>query len=461
MTFARNPAAYERLRHVSPDSRETQIAHIHHSLAATQWWSADRLRQLQNLRLTRLIGLAQRHVPFYAGKLEGLIDAIDGSVIPAAWATLPLLTKAQIRSDGARLRSQNLPSDTRLFTTKTSGSTGVPLELVQTAEFWDNFYATKLRLLTWHSVDLRHKTIEILPPRGAPRADPVRRLPAGESPFNAIFDSGPYLRVSIFTAIEWQLELLEREAPQYLLTQPSNLRLLLRELRRSGRRIPSLRLVRTQAGQLDPDLRTECREVLGVPLVDVYGATEAGYIAFQCPKYDHYHVQSELNLVEVLGDDGRPCQPGQTGRIVVTPLFANVMPLFRYDLGDYAEVGPPCDCGRGLPVLRRIFGRQTELLTLPSGEKRFSTFGSRIFTKIPSVAQFQIAQTSRTEIEVRIVADQPLNLNECAEITSGLTRQIGTAFTIRLKFVNAIPRTPGGKFMEFVSEIDKAIGAAE
>lgn len=137
------------------------------------------------------------------------------------------------------------------------------------------------------------------------------------------------------------------------------------------------------------------------------------------------------------------------------------MPLFRYDLGDYAEVGPPCDCGRGLPVLRRIFGRQTELLTLPSGEKRFSTFGSRIFTKIPSVAQFQIAQTSRTEIEVRIVADQPLNLNECAEITSGLTRQIGTAFTIRLKFVNAIPRTPGGKFMEFVSEIDKAIGAAE
>jgi phenylacetate-CoA ligase len=269
-----------------------------------------------------------------------------------------------------------------------------------------------------------------------------------------MFECGPYLRASIFTKIGWQLDLLEREAPQYLLTQPSNLRLLLRELRRSGRRLPSLKLVRTQAEQFDPELRTECLDVLGVPVVDTYGAMEAGYIAIQCPEHGHYHIQSELNMVEILGEDGHPCAPGEIGRIVVTPLHAFSMPLFRYDLGDYAEVGEPCPCGRGLPVLRRIYGRHKELLTLPSGEKRFSTFGSRVFTKISAVAQFQIVQKSLTEIEVRIVADRPLIRIECDAITAGLAQQVGPEFSIRLVFVENIPRTSGGKYMEFISELD-------
>lgn len=454
MTSPRNSALPDLLPHLAPDSRGARILRIHEKLDATQWWSPERLRQQQMLQLARLIGHARSHVPFYAGRLDGLQAGTEAGVDPAAWAALPLLTKEHIRSHGALLQSRYLPRFMQAQTTKTSGSTGIPLEVSQTSEFWSIFCAIKLRLLGWHGYDLRKKFIEILPPRGTPLGDPVRRLPRGELPFSAMFECGPYLRVSIFTATGWQLDLLEREAPQYLLTQPSNLRLLLRELRRSGRRLPSLKLVRTQAEQFDPELRAECLDVLGVPVVDNYGATEAGYIAFQCPAHDHYHIQSELNMVEVLGNDGHPCAPGEIGRIVVTPLHAFSMPLFRYDLGDYAEVGEPCRCGRGLPVLRRIHGRHKELLTLASGEKRFSTFGSRVFTKFPAVARFQIAQTSLTEIEARIVADRPLTRIECDAITAGLAQQVGTEFSIRLVFVENIPRTPGGKYMEFVSELD-------
>ena len=45
------------------------------------------------------------------------------------------------------------------------------------------------------------------------------------------------------------------------------------------------------------------------------------------------------------------------------------MPLLRYEIGDYAEVGPTCDCGRTLPVLTRILGRDRNRLVMPNGER--------------------------------------------------------------------------------------------
>src|SRR6185295_14515719 len=95
----------------------------------------------------------------------------------------------------------------------------------------------------------------------------------------------------------------------------------------------------------------------GVGVVDVYSSEECGQIALQCPEHEQYHVQSESVLVEVLDDEGRPCAPGTIGRVVLTTLQNFAMPLIRYDIGDFAEPGPACPCGRALPVLTRIVGR--------------------------------------------------------------------------------------------------------
>src|SRR3546814_13116510 len=81
------------------------------------------------------------------------------------------------------------------------------------------------------------------------------------------------------------------------------------------------------------------------------------YLALQCPEHEHYHVQSEAVLLEVLDEEDRPCRPGEVGRVVVTPLTNFAMPMIRYAVGGLAAVGAPCPCGRGLPVLTRILGR--------------------------------------------------------------------------------------------------------
>src|SRR6202012_3802852 len=90
--------------------------------------------------------------------------------------------------------------------------------------------------------------------------------------------------------------------------------------------------------------------------------------------HDHYHVQSEMLIAEVLRDDGTPCAPGEIGRLVLTDLCNFGMPMIRYEINDYAEVGALCDCGRGLPVLTRIMGRRRNMALDPDGRMFWPSF---------------------------------------------------------------------------------------
>jgi phenylacetate-CoA ligase len=117
--------------------------------------------------------------------------------------------------------------------------------------------------------------------------------------------------------------------------------------------------VQSLGGGLSAEARNACREAWGVPLAHIYRAEEVGPLALQCPEHEHFHVQSEQALVEVLDAQGMACAPGETGRVVATPLNNFAMPLIRYEVGETAEVGAPCACGRGLPVLTRIMDRDS------------------------------------------------------------------------------------------------------
>jgi phenylacetate-CoA ligase len=76
-----------------------------------------------------------------------------------------------------------------------------------------------------------------------------------------------------------------------------------------------------------------------------------------------------------------------------------------------------------------------------------------VFGSISAVRQFQIVQTSLSAVEARIVLERALAEEERARIVSGLGNQLGPGFDVTLKVVDAIPRSPGGKLMEFVSEL--------
>jgi phenylacetate-CoA ligase len=185
----------------------------------------------------------------------------------------------------------------------------------------------------------------------------------------------------------------------------------------------------------------------------MYTSEEFGYIALQCPEYEHLHVQSENVLVEVLDDHGSPCPPGAVGRLVITALHNFATPLIRYEIGDHAEVGTPCPCGRGLPVLSRVVGRTRNMVCLPGGERRWPVVGFREFREIAPIRQFQFIQKDLQTLTARLVADTALTLEQEERFAAVVQQAIGHPFSIELEYPGTIERGPRGKYEEFICQV--------
>jgi len=187
--------------------------------------------------------------------------------------------------------------------------------------------------------------------------------------------------------------------------------------------------------------------------VDLYTAREVGYIALQCPDHEHYHTQSENLLVEILDESGNPCEAGETGRVVVTTLHNYATPLIRYDIGDFAQVGAPCPCGRGLAVIERILGRVRNMLVPPNGERYWPSMNLNTVHRIAPVLQLQSAQVGLNELEIRLVVRRPLTRAEESVLIEHIAANLPDRLGIVLRYVSEIARSPAGKFEQFVCEI--------
>ena len=216
---------------------------------------------------------------------------------------------------------------------------------------------------------------------------------------------------------------------------------------------PKLKAVWTVSENVDDSLRAACRDAFGCRIVSNYTAGETGYIALQCPLGQGYHVMSEVIRVEILDADGLACAPGEIGRVVVTPLYNYAMPLLRYEIGDEAEVGAPCACGRGLPVLSRIVGRLENYLILKSGERRRIDLSHYRVSAIRQIREFQLAQTGPDRIELRLAVSAPLNNEDLTLLNAIMANSFGADFAWEIVFLDSIPKTASGKLLQFVNEV--------
>jgi len=417
----------------------------------SQWWSEEKLRQHQFLQLKPLLAHCKRHVPFYIDKLQHI--KLSQPLSEEAWLEIPLLTRDMVQSNGNLLRSNAIPpSHGKLSRQFTSGSTGKPVEVLGTEVtnfFWNVF---TLRDHLWHKRNLDGNLAVIRRTMSEDAKPPVGLVSEnwGQAT-GGVIATGPTSMISIFTPISEQVKWLVKQQPDILLTNPSVLQDLALYCQRENIELSSLTEVRTISEALPDGLRALCKETWGVKLVDVYSSIELGYLAIQCPDHEHYHIQSEGVLIEVLDDSGKPCSPGEVGRVVVTNLHNYATPLIRYELGDYAEVGEPCDCGRGLPVIKRIQGRYRGILTLPSGERSWPDLGIVKLQKIAPVQQFQVVQHSLEDIEVKLVLSHPITDKEKDDLTKMFHQTLGYPFNVNIVQLDDIPRSAGGKYEEFVS----------
>jgi len=275
-----------------------------------------------------------------------------------------------------------------------------------------------------------------------------------------IFPSGPSSLLNVTAKLSEQLDWLHREKPDYLISFPSNLLALSQYAEQTGSKLPRVQHLRVVGETLTAEMRKALEDSWSTSVIDMYTCEEAGYLATQCPQSEHFHVQSENVILEIVDDEGRPCPVGVSGRVLITSLNNFATPLIRYELGDYAEFGPPCVCGRGLPVIKRILGRKRNRLIMADGESRYSLFpylgehGQIASVTGVKVKQFQCVQHTVQRIEIKLVTERELTLEEQARVTQLMQGHLGYAFEIFYTFLEDIPRGPNGKFEEFISLVD-------
>ena len=415
-------------------------------LGQSEWWSAPMLWEAQRRQIREVIQHAVQNVPFYR---EHLARACAG--LPAAFgrddfARLPLLTRNSVQEHFASLRSERMPEGHgRISEGLTSGSVGDPLRFLATDLtnfFW---HAFTLRDHLWHRRDFSQTMLVV---RDGERSRSESNWFGGFG--QGILDTGPLVAVPLSASVDEIIRQISEHKPAYLLGHASQLIAIAEETRRRDIQLSGLKQVRTFAEMLPRAAREFLGEAWGTPVVDMYTTRECGYLALQCPDHEHFHVQEGV-ILEILRDDGTPCEAGETGSVVVTTLHNFAMPLIRYVVGDYAEVGPPCSCGRGLPVLKQVNGRVRNMLLLPSGRKVWPILG--FYRDTLPVRQRQVIQKSLEEVELRLVVERPLTGPEEEEARATLRAKLGHPFRVTISYHTEIPRSRGGKFEEFRCEV--------
>ncbi|MCH7864801.1 MAG: phenylacetate--CoA ligase family protein [Proteobacteria bacterium] len=441
-----------------PSLKGRAILALLHQFEQSEWWSADEIRARQFGQLKRVLAHAWETVPFYREWFKGCGIVDPKGITPEQWNGLPLIRRQDIQAAADALHSRAVPrGHGRVSDIYTSGTTGRPIRMLRT-ELSNLFWAAfTVRDHLWHGRDVTGKLAAIRQSEKGkdPYPDGTRSRTWGVS--SLLFETGPAVSLNLNCTVAEQVDWLKRQNPDYLLTHPTNVYRLATYCLENNVRFPNLRQVQTLSEVLRPEVRDACRAAWGVGVADMYTSRDVGYLALQCPENDHYHVQAEGIYVEILDNDGQPCSPGELGRVVVTPLHNFAMPLIRYEIGDYAEAGSSCSCGRGLPVIKKIIGREQDLVVLPNGEKHWtllSTGNIEDFLKIAPIRQYQFIQKDLQTIEVRLVVERDLNDGEKEKLREWLVSKLDFPFAVTFAFVDEIPRMASGKYRDFISEVE-------
>ena len=159
---------------------------------------------------------------------------------------------------------------------------------------------------------------------------------------------------------------------------------------------------------------------------------------------------ADVRTVEILDEGGRRAQPGVEGEVVVSDLTNRVFPIVRYRLGDVSSYRQgDCACGRKLPRLGAISGRNSDMVRLPDGSTIAGALG-HIFDHAPlSVRQFEIVQDADYSVTLRFIPSHRDDARAgVAQAEQNLRTMLRGLVPVALEEVTSIPQV-GGK-MRFI-----------
>ena len=207
----------------------------------------------------------------------------------------------------------------------------------------------------------------------------------------------------------------------------------------------SPKFVWVTSAPLSPIQRKLIAEAFHAPICDQYGSCEIRWIAQQCPEGKGLHVNVEHVHLEYVDDENRPVPIGTYGRTLLTNLEDTVFPLIRYENGDRGRwLWESCPCGRSLPVIDTVKGRESESFVLPSGKTINGEYLTTIFDATPDLARgFRVIQHRDLSITVECVPSSDQDVPRIESVISAFSAKIGGEVKVTCRIVREIAHDRG------------------
>ena len=415
----------------------------------SQWWSREQLEEVQLQSLRSLVEHALQTCPYYAEEWGALgLNATRLRSLQdfTAW---PLLTRDLVRRQRQRMRTT---STLKRISKATGGSSGEPLAFDLDSGSNDRRTAMMYRGYGWAGGAPGTKQLHIW-------GTAVGNIPQWKRfkmNLHRAFDRHLVLSCFDFTPdrMRQNLDRMNRYRAEVIVAYTNSLYEFALFLKRESLVPVSPRSIIVGAEKLHDFQRTLIEEVFRAPVFETYGSREFMLIGAECDQHTGLHLSMENLLVEVLDEDGSQTPSGQEGNVVVTDLFNYGMPFVRYATGDRAIAGfETCSCGRGLPLLKKVVGRNAEILTAPDGRRVSGLFVPHLMKEFPEVRRFQVVQQELDLIDVKLVVAGSLLEAHRELMLSELRRVMGAEVNFNLQLVDDIPLTNAGKMKVVVNAI--------
>lgn len=378
-------------------------------------YSNEKLNNYADKSFKKIVNYSFK-VPCYRNKYQeegiskNLLEGISNIGI------LPFLSKDDLR--------KNFPvgiipygfnkNKAHLFTT--SGSTGEPVSIYKDHLTVIRGQIIGLRMYKANGIDWKNDRIAIIGDfgvQGSYDEECVKRF--SQRYLRNFFDFSNVKLISFKEESKKIMNELNDFRPFLIYTDPDVLKDLATLKNEGYGNNVSPKLFVSHGSSLNQYIRKYVEEIFNGRIIDNFGSSEGGAIAFQCKK-GNYHINSDLVYLEVINDEGDLLGYNEEGRLVITRLYGKGTPIIRYTgMNDIlVSSEKKCDCGLNTQLIEKIKGRKINPIILSNGDS-ISGFA---FIQIPyqvmkrlgtdKIKQFQIVQKNIGEIKILIVINEEL-----------------------------------------------------
>lgn len=406
-------------------------------LLESQYWSSDQMQARSEEARKRIVTVAMTMTAFYP-KFYGDVGFELGDMAQDGWfERLPVLTKRHLREHFEDMTNASL----RRFraTSTTGGSTGEPTRTGYDRRFPEEVYGWRLQ--SWFGIH-----------PGDDRANVWRatHMTAKARFLNALFWwPTRHLKLDATFISEGSLvDFINR----YNVLRPGSLEgyvggiMQLAEYAQQNRiTLWAPKLVQVTSSPLSAVQKNLLRQVFRAPICDQYGSCEIRWLAQSCPQDCGLHVNTEHVHLEFVDETNKPRESGLYGRALLTNLEDEVFPMIRYENGDRGRYLPNhCQCGRSLPLIDSVKGRESESFVLPSGKTINGEFLTTLFDDTPElVRSFRLIQHKSLSITVIVVPASFDAKKEIVKVISTFAQKIGNEVSVDYQFVDTITADKG------------------